>query len=1283
MAVKIDCFKKHGFEDQSGKPHPVKEQLLEEAKKYGDDKEAKIKAIMDMQHDILDNIHDVYHELGIAGYEKSSEETTSDNITNQKSITDVNKEKAARKESGQKAGEEISKEETADEVLNEDTGAEQPEAGAAPLNEGGEPPAGETGKVAAGVPEEDWSAIRKERLEQDIKGAKKLFQDNRKEVPWTESMANGLREVAQKYPAPTLYDSAKGMVSDFAQKYDTGVDFNPTTNELAAMQYFKMETGERISQLKGSESSMNDTQRLAAATAFDALHNDLLNVAKALNPQEAGRAFSFRQSEIRNDPNYGLQIRRMELMNAKGEPLNDADMKFTQELWDKEKEILKQEHELKMKGQQEEFENKLKQVQDEYEQKLKDAKAEKKQTVKEKTLSQKGKSVADAIRKLKTDKGSTKIDFTLGGWDVAVEGIAKLVEAGATVAEAIEKLIKDKAIGFASSKDKDSFENKFVREINNAARRKEAGDKIEEQTHGGIVTDINQYMVSKNLIKDFVDSYIGSAEPKEILSKAAEDLKKILPDATEEKLREAYIKQGDYKQPTKRQLETSVRKGQELLKKVAKKELKADQRQKIELQKEKDRMQNDINRFKKKIENEEYDEPEPTHLGKHDAELIRLEKERSKIESKFKKQQELYENKNKSWPEKIADFGRSAYVALLIGGTGTFAKIGAMSIARPLSEAVTKVTFGKIANMLFPGISRAAKRGGEGSSLRSIKKGFGAYFRQMGEEGIQKKIDKSEKEYSDALQEYNDYKNSANPSEAKLEKLKQAVNDKLIKATGNLAYQFIGGSSIKDAFQAFVYRSNQIEREFGDMGIENIREGNWLDKATYLFNFIGRSHSALKTFSGRYSFASSFMSRVEQAAADGEKLNSDLVLEIAHESYLDWERGKYQQNNAITSGWNDMISALDRKNKKNPEFNKYKKAFKKILQGDIAITRVPVNILHEQVMEYTLGVFKALYMARKEVNKQRKVAIEDFGIDPDSPEMKTHMKELISNMDEKQAATIIRSFRKGGLGLGLYGLALITGAVHFGVFPHKGQKKKKEEDELKPDELNPGQVMFGKNKFGEKMSGAIEHIPALWPMFMGVGMAEVYNTSLKKGKTEGKSAADAAMQHLEIIQNSIPQFKFGGPVELGKNIFNTTEKRLDEWGLLDDSPEGYTGKDLKDPVFKPYLERNISLPKEVPSMIKIKDEKTGTEKTLPEYGREVQKKYETTRTGFLKQNLKEIEDNGVVYVDKYGHASTTEGEDKKETKVTDLTTEQRKEVLKIAASKATSQAKKKMFYENE
>ena len=998
-------------------------------------------------------------------------------------------------------------------------------------------------------PEEWWSGIRKERIQQDIKGAKKLFEDTKNPVKWSQSMEDGLREVAERYPDKSLYDAAKTMVNEFAQKFDKGVDFNPTTKELAVMQYLKAETGSKIEGLKGVENSSNEIERLAGSVAFDALNDDLISIAKALNPQEAGRAFAFRQSEIRNDPDYGLQIRRMELMKANGEPLSDEDMKWTQEQWNKERELLTKEHELRMQGQQQEFEKKIEQIRKEYEEKLKQASGNKKQTIREKTLSQKGKDIADQIRRLKTDKGSTKIDFSLGTWDLAVEGIAKLVEAGSTIAEAIDSLIKDGTIGFKTDKEREKFEGAFVRGLTDAARRENAINEIKKLADESKSSTITNDMVSKNHIKDFVDSHIGKFENKDILKESVKELKGILPDVTEDKLREAYLKKGDFKQPTKRQLETSIRKGQEEIRKLAKKELTANQRQKIELQNQKQRAESEINQYKKKIENEEYAEPEQTTLNKADAELIKLEKQRADIESLYRKKQNEYRKKNNSWAEKIADFTRSAYVALLIGGPKTMLKVASMSLARPLSEAGTKLTFGKIANIFLPNISEAAKRGGESSSWRSVQRGFEAYFRQMGEKGVNRLIEKSEDKYNKAVEEYNNYKNSDNQNPKKLEQLKSNINDALLSATGNLVYKFIGGSSIKDAVKSFVHRTNEIEKQMGGIIEERFKEGNWLDKATYILNFVGRSHSALKTFSGRFSFAAGFMARLEQAVKDGEELSGDRVLEMAHESYLDWERGKYQQNNAITNAWNKMLSAIDRNNKNNPEFNKYEKAFKKILQGDIAITRVPLNILHEAVMEYTLGAFRSVISAIKQVNRSRKEAIKDYGFDPDSKEFKDKVKELVSNMDEKQAATIIRSFRKGWIGLGLYALFSILGAK-YGVFPHKGQRKKKDEDIMGTDELNPGQVQFGDTKLGETASTLMGHIPVFFPAFMGLGMSYIYNDDIDKGKSKFKSATDATMTHLEVIQDQIPQFKFGGPVELGRNIGKTVEKRAEDWGLI-------------------------------------------------------------------------------------------------------------------------------------
>jgi ribosomal protein L22 len=93
---------------------------------------------------------------------------------------------------------------------------------------------------------------------------------------------------------------------------------------------------------------------------------------------------------------------------------------------------------------QEDFDNRISELQKEYEAKLKESSKKKPSaTDKTKTLSQKGKDIADQIRKLKIQKGDTALDVTFGLRNAAIEAVALLVEGGVTIAEAIRETLKD------------------------------------------------------------------------------------------------------------------------------------------------------------------------------------------------------------------------------------------------------------------------------------------------------------------------------------------------------------------------------------------------------------------------------------------------------------------------------------------------------------------------------------------------------------------------------------------------------------------------------------------------------------------------------------------------------------------------------------------------------------------------------------------------------------------------------------------------------------------------
>lgn len=1015
------------------------------------------------------------------------------------------------------------------------------------------PPIVEKPKEEMPSEEEKWTAIRKEKLE-EIKGVKDMF-EKQTSKSWTKIQQEALEGVAKEFPRKTLSDAIRTKVERLAAKYDAREDYNPTAKDLAVIQEFKRQTESRITAAKEDLLSDNDAERFAAISEMESYENDLMNASKALFVQEAGRAFGFRQSESIKDENAGLQIRRMQLMKANGmEKLSDADNKFLESQWEKEKELMKREQEIKEQALKEGFDKEIAKLQEEYEAKLK----EKKVSATDKKASDKLRKFAEKIRNSKTldslglgapIEGETKgISFN------TKEALAKVIDKmadGMDKIEAITKVLKE--YGLDKSKEFSDLVDKALIKIAKPDTE-ETLSKIKDLAEKTGEKNVTNEMVTKGLIKDYVNSFIGEVDKSNILNEATAKLKEVLPDLNKRTLRSAFLKEGEFKQPTKKSLNEALNQAKRDLIKIekeqSKKESTEDELQKKKLEQEKEKAQKSIKDYQRKLDNGEFEKEEPTVLKKQDAELIQINKEKNQIKSEFDKKRKQLEEKNKHWLQRAADFARSSYIAALIGSPKTLAKVAYMSVIRPVSEITRKVVLGNLFKAIAPSYYEAALRGGESASLKSIEAGLKSYFKQMGEKKMQEKFQKSSNEFDQAAKKYYEAVN-AKADEKTLSKLKKDMDNKRLAAMGNIVYQFIGGSSIKDALQSFVNRANEIERQFGKTETESIFDGDKLDKLNYILGFIGRSHSAAKTFSGRFSYAASFMARLEGAARDGSISDPNRIIEIAHESYLDWERGKYQQDNWVTSTWNDVVNSVSNKKTKG-EWSKYDKALTALLKTDVAITRVPVNILHEAVAEYTLGALRAPIIAYKEYNKAKgKAAEEGYSKTIDSKEFKTRVKELISQMDEKQAAKIYRLFTKGGLGAGLYGLALATGLVQFGVFPHKGQKKKKEEEYLKEGELNPGQIMFGKDRLGETASKMIEHSPSLWTTFMGLGIAKIYADDVKEGKMSAQAAWDAAYTHMQIIESSIPQSKVVSPLEISKQTGKAFAGKLSDYGMLD------------------------------------------------------------------------------------------------------------------------------------
>lgn len=1154
------------------------------------------------------------------------------------------------------------------------------------------PPSIPEPRIPKELPKEEFTAVRKEK-QKEIKGAKALF-NKQKVIKWTETYDNALSHLQDMYPGKNIYDAAKSRVDHFVTKLENGDLFNPTSEDIAVFNYFKDETKRRMSEIPGMGSD-DSIQRMAAVAEFTALHNDLLNIIKVNNPGgEAGRAFNLLRSEIAQDPEHGLQIRRMELLAAKGgAKLTQADLDFTSENWEKERTLMEQENDLKQKGMQEKFDKEMAKVKADYEKRLKEARADRKPSQKEKReklLSEKGAEFAAKIRAGKLKGTYATFPGLPQAINFVLESIAKIVEKGSTLAQAIDEFVKAHNI-----KNKDQFQSDLFEVFTKQERQGDAYAKIQKLSESTGITDVTNEMVGKNLIRDFIDSHVGLHEPKDVLDISHSELQKILPDLEKDRLREAYLKQGEFKQPTKKELESGFKESQrnferltsiekdiadltnkgELFKKsnpsrsspydkeieakenekkaimdvmgiktaredkykkasyvqrakahndridavnadiqekidkggLSEKNEKAliklknqldaskikidptsalsqektleggialmkslksefqrtaddiskvgdinrgvqrlidkfgtdkdDSEQNIKLQRAKDQAKRDAEAIFRKISNGEYEDRPPVELTKTDAELIKLERQRGALSQLYKNKQAEYEKSGKPKIKRWAEIARGAMVTSLIWKPFTLAKVATSALLRPSFEAATKLTFGKGFEALpistTKAISERAKAGGESNSIQSIKKGYEAYLRQYSPkqiEGLYKtandNYEKSNKAYIEQQAEVDrvKYMGKDKPeyeqAVAKLGELNNKRDEDLVSAVGNSMYQFIGGSSMKEALEVLLHRSTTMERQFGDFEREDFDKKNKIsaDNLGYLLNFVGRSHAALKNYSARFSFASGFMARLESAVKnDVDITQPDKILEIAHDSYHDWERGKYQESNWITDKWNKATNAVE----------KHSPQLAYLLRSDVAITRVPVNMLREGIMEYTLGAFTGSVNAAREYYKAKGIVLQDGLTKEGTDQFREELKEQLQKIDAVKAAAIMRSFRKGGFGLGLYSLALL-GHIAFGGWAHKGQtaedtKKTKRDQEDDLDEIKTGEIRIGNWKMPETFAKIAEHTPAFAPLGFGLGLAQVYGNSITEGKSTFESAYDAALGQVNHITGSIPQ----------------------------------------------------------------------------------------------------------------------------------------------------------------
>lgn len=562
--------------------------------------------------------------------------------------------------------------------------------------------------------------------------------------------------------------------------------------------------------------------------------------------------------------------------------------------------------------------------------------------------------------------------------------------------------------------------------------------------------------------------------------------------------------------------------------------------------------------FERKIVAKEFDDTVPKKtLTKTDAELIENEAQLATVKSAYDKLAEKYRREKRTALEVVLETGKSIALNTLIGMPKTFFKLAIASPAKISQTYLSKAIFGKLAELSFnKGIIQRAKEGGESSSFQAMNEGLKQVFSQKTVAELEKNSEKDAIKYTDSATKYEnaiaetkrildekgenskEYKNALE----KQEKLRIQSQAALKQSVGNTIGQYIGGSTLKTMWEKLVKRNSQYEKAFGDFNSEEwTKINNWkhvADNVSYIFGFVGRSHGALKSISARYHFGVGFMARLEAALEKGEDITDFQKLkEIASDSYTDWESGMYQQENWVTGKTNKIIDYFKRSDVKAA------RVIGNLASWDVAITKVPVNMINEAIVEMTLGLPISLTKYTREYIKASKIAKAEVPLrltEAQKADYKAAIQDTLSKMDKRTAVAIVRCFRHGGFGLGIMALAVASGAVKFGGFPHLGQKK--EDEKKRADELKTAEIEVGDTKLNEYISGALEHTTSLFPTLTYLAMQNDWAKGKGKGLKTYENVSNLTVNQLEHIVNSYPQSKIFNPVTVSKEIYKMYSK---------------------------------------------------------------------------------------------------------------------------------------------
>jgi len=403
--------------------------------------------------------------------------------------------------------------------------------------------------------------IHKEAIS-DVKEIETLGKIQGGTVSWEKSVDDAMKTMkSEAKPNESIADVAERKIDDWSSRIEKEISetgkstFNPTEEDLATMSYHRTNL---LDQLKSLEKDAMSTDKVTQENALKKaaeLNQKILDVDYVLyeSGKVAGRSFYIRQMIARMDSEGGMVIRRMDIIRSQGgEPLTKEQEVQLAKIQAEERELSKDYDKMPTYS-QEDFDAELKR-------RLKKKVIENKSERINKKLTESGKELADKIRTAKLSKGGLRTDLSLGVYDAAIEAIATLVENGAKLGDAIKNVLK-------MSEYKDINENDLIKSLLGGIDKKDILDNIKSESKDSL----SKVSVAKGDISKLVDTYIEEGlRGRELFDQMNTDLREIYPNITDQQVRDAFLKTGEFKLESKNIIDATKAEAKAELNSIAK-----------------------------------------------------------------------------------------------------------------------------------------------------------------------------------------------------------------------------------------------------------------------------------------------------------------------------------------------------------------------------------------------------------------------------------------------------------------------------------------------------------------------------------------------------------------------------------------------------------------------------------------------------------------------------------------------------------------------------------------